>query len=280
MTAVPNVRLNLPNTLGSVSLVHEALIGLAARLALDPLETNDLDTAVTEICKNVVYHAYEGADGPLEVRVHVLAGALEVVVRDRGIGIRPHVGERTQPHSGIGLPIVHALTQSITFSKRDGGGTEVRMLFAAHDAAELEPLGPGELQSPAAEDFEPAHRIAIALAPDSVAEAILPRVLGALAAQADLSDDRASDVRLLARALAAGAGNSTAGAHLAVAATVAPGSLELRVGPLRAGGARALLKAGAGGGGGERPLESLADDHRVSAAGSAELLELRVSERP
>src|SRR5271163_3915315 len=105
MTETPNVCITLSNSPENLAVVHQTLAGLGGILGLDALDSNDLETAVIEVCKNVVYHAYEGQEGPLELEIHTLAGAVEVVVRDHGIGIRPHVGERTLPHTGIGLPI-------------------------------------------------------------------------------------------------------------------------------------------------------------------------------
>jgi anti-sigma regulatory factor (Ser/Thr protein kinase) len=279
MAEVPNVRLKLSNAPESVSVVHQALAGVCEILGLDPLETNDLDTAVTEVCKNVVLHAYEGQEGSLQVEVYALPAAVEVVVRDRGIGIRPHVGERTQPHTGLGLPIVHALTQRLGFRKLGGGGTEVRMQFAVPQALALEALtedrsgsqiaGEGALASPSA--------IEIALAPSAVARAVLPRVLGELAQRACFCGERVADVQLLAGSLAAIGLDSLAAGHLCVAVELAPRSLELRTGPLRPGSAARLLDSGSDGLG--AAIERLASDHRVAPFDSAEMLELSLLER-
>lgn len=277
MAEVPNVRLSLSNTPESVAVVHQALAGVADSLGLDALETNDLDTAVTEICNNVVLHAYEGQEGSLEVEVYALPGAVEVVVRDRGIGIRPHVGERTQPHTGLGLPIVHALTQRLGFRKLAGGGTEVRMQFAVTPAVALEALAEDGSGSHIVGEGELASAIEMALAPSAVARAVLPRVLGTLAERARFCGERVGDVQLLAGSLAANARDSTAAGHLCVAVKLAPRSLELRVGPLRPGSAGSLLDATDEGLG--AAIERLASDHRVAPFDSAEILELSLLER-
>jgi serine/threonine-protein kinase RsbW len=277
MVAIPNVRLSLSNSPESVPVVQQALAGVAASLGLDALETNDLDTAVTEVCNNVVHHAYEGQEGPLEVELYALAGALDVVVRDRGIGIRPHVGERSQPHTGLGMPIVHALTQRIAFSKLAGGGTEVRMQFTTPSAAALEPLEEGELESHVIGEAELASTIEMALAPSSVARAVLPRVLGALAQRARFSSEQIADVRRFSETLAANAGDAIGAGHLGVAVELAPRDLGLRIGPLRAGSATRLLDASTDGLG--PTIELRAGDARVVSSGSAEMLALRLLER-
>ena len=278
MAEIPNVCLKLSNSPESVLVVQQALAGVAENLGLDALEANDLNTAVTEVCNNVVLHAYEGQEGPLEVEVYALAEAVDVVVRDHGFGIRPHLGERTQPHTGIGLPMVHALTQYVGFSKLAGGGTEVRMQFATPQAAALEPLDEHGPRSGIAGGAELASTIELALAPSTLARAVLPRVLSVLAKRADFSTDRISDVQLLADALAANTRDSTSGSHLGVTVTLAPRDLELRIGPLRVGSARTLLDSPADGLG--PVIARLTDDPRVASWHSTETLALRLVERP
>jgi serine/threonine-protein kinase RsbW len=279
MAEVPNVRLKLSNTPESVSVVHHALAGVSEILGLDPLETNDLDTAVTEVCNNVVLHAYEGQEGSLEVELYALPAAVEVVVRDRGIGIRPHVGERTRPHTGLGLPIVHALTQRLGFRKLGGGGTEVRMQFAVPQALALEALAEDRSGSQIAGEgaLASARAIEIALAPSAVARVVLPRVLGELAQRACFCGERVADVQLLAGSLAAIALDSLVAGHLCVAVEPAPRSLELRMGPLRPGSAARLLDSGSDDLG--AAIERLGGDRRVAPFDSAEMLELSLHER-
>jgi anti-sigma regulatory factor (Ser/Thr protein kinase) len=185
MTEVPNVRLSLSNAPQSVAIVREALLGLAEILALDALETDDLCTAVTEACKNVVYHAYEGQEGPLELEVYTFAGVVDVVVRDHGIGIRPHVGERTQPHTGIGLPIVHALTHRVAYTNIAGGGTEMRMQFAMPGAPALEP----DPDAPEATALAGSEQT-LSVSPSGLSRAVVPRVLRAVRSSGASDADR------------------------------------------------------------------------------------------
>ncbi|HYB24524.1 MAG TPA: ATP-binding protein [Solirubrobacteraceae bacterium] len=180
MSEIPNVRLKLANRLQDVAVVRALLLGLAETLGLDALASDDLCTAVTEVCKNVVYHAYEGQEGPLELEIYTYAGAVEAVVRDHGIGIRPHVGERTLPHTGIGLPIVHALTQRVAYANIEGGGTEVRMRFALPGAVALEPLDTHELQPGELDPADAESPIELTLAPSALAASLLPQVRRAM----------------------------------------------------------------------------------------------------
>ena len=67
-------------------LVREVLAGVAEAAGLDAVTLNDVRTAVTEACNNVVLHAYERSEGPLEVEVYGTGNELEVLVRDHGSG--------------------------------------------------------------------------------------------------------------------------------------------------------------------------------------------------
>jgi serine/threonine-protein kinase RsbW len=242
MAEIPNVHLSLPNSAENVLVVRQALSGVAAVLALDAIETNDVNTAVTEACNNVVMHAYGGDDGPLEVDVYALPDSLTVVVRDRGSGIRPfdhdheREGERERvgAHTGMGIPVIEALSRRVEFTEPLDGGTRVRMEFDAPTAPALGPIGGGDddrrASAPDGRDPLPGA-IELQLAPNAIARAVLPRVLSALAARAYFSTDRIADVQLIADVLAANADDSIGASQLDVGVTIAPRKLELLVRP-------------------------------------------------
>jgi serine/threonine-protein kinase RsbW len=288
----PNVRLSLSNRSENVMLVREVLTGVAEAVGVDPNDLNDIRTAVTEACNNVVVHAYDGAEGPLEIEVYLSPSAIEVVVRDHGTGIRPHIGgEEDEGSSGIGLLVIQALVQRVAFtaaserSVRAGwDGTEVRMAFATPGLRSLEVLQNGsyeEFESAELCDTEPA-RLAITsvieVAPSGLARTVLPRLLCALAARAQFSTDRISDAQLIADALATHAFQSIGGGHLSLAVRVEPRDLELRIAPLRSGSASVLLVDSAVGGLGP-VIEKLTDNHKIAPIGSSEVLALRMVDR-
>ncbi len=276
MAEIPNVCLRLPNRPENVLVVRQALIGLADSLAFDGIETNDLSTAVSEACNNVVMHAYGGGEGPLEVDVYTRTDAIVVVVRDRGIGL-PARDEDEDGHAGIGIPVINALSRGVQFTDMAGGGTEVRMEFAAPRSAPLEPIdGDGSRFEPTTTTpAQSPSTVELRLASTALARAVLPRVLCALAARAHFSTDRISDVQLVADVLAANAVDAISATHLDIAITVAaPHNLDLRIGPLRSGRAESLVSAAADG---MAPvIERLTEIRRVARADSAETLELRL----
>jgi serine/threonine-protein kinase RsbW len=274
----PNVSLTLSNQPDNVLLVRETLGGVAETVGVDGVDLNDIRTAVTEACNNVVLHAYEGEEGPLQIEVYLNPSAIEVVVRDFGTGIKPRIRSEEEAALGIGLSIIQALSPRVEFKDVTGGGTEVRMEFATLSAQALEALAPSDFRPPAVEQAQLATTTGVALAPNALARKVLPRVICVLAARAHFSTDRISDAELVADALTSQAQESSRGEHLSLSVCVEPRSLELRVGPLDSGSAARLISSEVGGVG--PVIEKLTDDRSVaSAEGTAEMLALRLSDQ-
>lgn len=281
MSETANVWLTLSNKAENVLLVRQALSGLAEMIHLDPVELNDVSTAVSEACNNVVLHAYEGRPGELEVEIHA-GRALEVVVRDRGVGIQPRQIDHEEMAGGIGLPVIRALTHEVEFKDVAGGGTEVKMRFETAHSQSLQ-LGQedssAQAHAVAGSVPEGEDRLAIAVGPPTLARAVLPRVLSALAARAYFSTDRISDTQLLADAILAQAEDSFDRSRLNVEVEVKPRDLQLRIGPLREGSAEAVLAAATIDGLGS-VFERLADDREITSQdGGSETLALRLADR-
>jgi len=84
--------------------------------------------AVTEAVTNVVRHAYPGSIGPIKLSVEALAGELEVIVADEGIGTRAST-LRDDPGLGIGLALMAELCASVRIEPTVTG-TTITMRFA------------------------------------------------------------------------------------------------------------------------------------------------------
>jgi serine/threonine-protein kinase RsbW len=272
MTGVPNVCLTLSNQPENVVLVRETLSGLAEAVGVDGIGLNDIRTAVTEACNNVVLHAYEGEEGPLQVELSLAPGAVEVVVRDHGTGIRPRIRSDEEDALGIGLSIIQALAPRVEFKDVEGGGTEVRMEFATPRVEPLPALAGEGFEAPAVAPAALASTTGLALAPSVLAARVLPRVMCVLAARARFTTDRISDAEVLADALVSRGFDASARQHMTIFVQVGAREVELRVGPLGGGGAGRLISTGDSGIG--AVVERLTDERRISSEGAFEMLEL------
>ncbi len=278
MATLPNVRLDLTNRPENVLLVRETLTGVAVSVGLDGSDLSDARTAVTEACNNVVLHAYGDDEGPLQVDVDVSApGRLGVVVRDRGVGMSAAAGvgePSVEGDTGIGLPVIEALSETVEFAQTPGGGTEVRMTFLA-PRLRATPSGVADVPP---SGLESGGTATLTIAPVVLARAVVPRLLCVLAARANFSTDRISDSQLLADALVAHASGSISGSHLTLVVDVEPRDLEVRIGPLVAGRAAGLVRDSDVEGLGS-VLEKLADGHGVSRSDSHDMLTLTLRDR-
>ncbi len=105
---------------------------------------------------------------------------------------------------------------------------------------------------------------------------VLRRVVGMFAARADLPLDRLDDAVLVADLVAARAPAHVANATVDVALASSTRSLDLRVGPLRPGGAQALVVDAAVPGVGN-VIEQLADGLDIETEGEQEFLRVRLA---
>lgn len=236
----PSVSLEMDSSPETLTLVRGALGGVAEGLSLDPELLDDIKTAVSEACNNVVMHAYGEGSGPLRVALYVGPETIEVVVRDRGNGIAllAPSDDRLQ---GVGIPIMRALAQQTAFRPIDGGGTEVWMQFDGRRGGDLLYRQPAE----AAVEDGWSRRLdgdaVVSLSPVSFVGGVLGRLARALAARARFSLDRFSDVYLVTDALAAHAVQAASASRMAFGIATGPRHLEVTLGPLRPGGSEDLM---------------------------------------
>jgi hypothetical protein len=117
------------------------------------------------------------------------------------------------------------------------------------------------------------YRAAIACGP--LLTHVLDRLLGALAARADLSVDRLNDLALVGDAVSAAAADNVANGRLHVIATPTERGIDLSFGPFAPGGAARVRRAGGLPGGGDL-FAGVAKQVDVVQDGSSELLILRI----
>ena len=268
--ALATVRLELESRPECITLVRSTLAGLGEFLELDPELLDDLKTAISEACNNVVLHAYEGEPGPLIMSVEISSDSFEVLVRDRGVGLqRVASGDRM----GVGLAVISALANRAEFQSEPGEGTEVRMSFGATGVADRLLAG-GPLPT------APAHP-PIALSGDIVAYAappdLLPQVMGRLvraaAAGAHFAVDRFAALHHLTSEISLRVSEDGDGGEVAFSIVGRPRRLELRVAPVPAGSGDRLF-------GGPVPpsLEPIIENVSTEPFGAAELLRVVLTE--
>ena len=264
----PTVRLELESRPECLTLVRSALIGIGETLAFDPELLDDVKTAVSEACTNVVLHAYDGAVGPLAVAVAVGHDRVETSVHDRGSGIQ--AVSSAQDRMGVGLAVITALSERTEFISEPGEGTEVRMVFAGpvRDApATAEPSGPVSV-----ERYKPPlgleGRVIVFLSASGLLGAVLGRVARGMAAGAHFSVDAIAELPRLADLLAAHARLAATGDSLTFTLLAATRRLELTLFPFRPGTSTGL----------DLDLGSLSADLSVEAADDSETLRVVVSE--
>jgi serine/threonine-protein kinase RsbW len=268
------LQMSLPARAENVAVVRHALAGLADRIGMDEAGVADLKTVVTEACMNAVVHAYPTDEpGLLEVEATEELEGLTVVVRDYGMGIRPRP-DIDRPSLRIGLTLIAALSKSFEIKGGVDRGTEIRMhlpLRAMEGDGEHEPSPVRALAIDEAAEMRVGH-------PDLVAP-ILSRALGAFAARRAITVDRLSDTMLLSDAISASAPRSFEDGYVSLSIVDRDEGLELRVGPMKGGGAeqmRAGLSLPDVGG----SLESLADEVRVEQGADGEFLVIGIAALP
>jgi serine/threonine-protein kinase RsbW len=264
----PSIRLALESVPACVTLVRSMLSGLGEHLGLDPELLDDIKTAISEACNNVVLYAYSGESGPLVVELRIAADGLEMAVIDRGCGIRRVAAD--EDRMGVGLAVISALADSAEFTSEPDDGTTVRMSFGARGRSlERFVSSPNAFKAPPS---ELAGDVMLTVAPVELLGDVLGRVARAVAAGAHFSLDRFADLYLIVDELAAHAEAAALSGSVSCAISSRAGRLELGLGALRAGALGARL-------GDERDaisLSRLVDDLRIGPDGDGELLRLLV----
>ena len=106
-------------------------------LQLDPTleELGDIKTAVSEAVSNAIIHAYPETIGRVYLRARVFeGGVLDLIVRDRGVGIesieearRPMYTTGGAERSGMGFTIMESFMDTLRVRSAPGRGTVVSM---------------------------------------------------------------------------------------------------------------------------------------------------------
>jgi serine/threonine-protein kinase RsbW len=224
------VQLELESRPESVTLVRSTLAGLGEYLELDPELMDDLKTAISEACNNVVLHAYPEDTGPLAVSMTITEEDFAVSVRDQGVGI-----QRVSPavnRMGVGLAVISALARRAEFLSEPGQGTEVKMSFGNDGVgARAELAARGGIAS-VARPAQLTGDVLVTVGPPDLLLQVMGRLVRAVAAGSHFSVDRFGGLYRLTSAISAHAVELDDGGEVSFSIAGQPKHLELRVGPL------------------------------------------------
>ena len=118
------LRLALPTRPENLTLVRQALAGLADAHGIGEEPLGDLKQIATEGCMNAIVHAYPpDEEGRMEVSAFVANGAVELRIQDWGAGFRPRPADSGETSLRLGLPLIATLADSFQISSPAEGGT-------------------------------------------------------------------------------------------------------------------------------------------------------------
>lgn len=289
------LRLELPSTPESGTLLRALLMGVGHALGWDEELIDDIKTAVTEAANNVVLHAYGGGIGKLVLRLHVEGEWIEAVVCDEGRGL--HGVAIGEDHLHVGLPVIGSLAERVEFVSPPDGGTEVHMFFRCNARERRERRAGG--QRAWGPDPDTLSQILGSWTADSMATLIgeeallagdvvgvvfpatllgpaLGRLIRALAAGNHFRLDRFSKLRELTDTVGAHGRAAANHPRLAFAVITRDRRLELLTGPFAPGSGAVLTGDGAAGP--ASPLRELVDELSVESGPRGEIVRLVVSD--
>jgi serine/threonine-protein kinase RsbW len=115
-------RTEYPAELRSLLLVRKQMDKLLERRPVAREKRWDIRLAVTEVCSNVIRHAYPGAAGAFQVAAELGPGTLEVTVSDAGRGSTGSMVPK------VGMLLVHEASDAVSI-ENGNPGLIVRMCF-------------------------------------------------------------------------------------------------------------------------------------------------------
>ena len=129
------VTLEFPSRSVNESFARTAAACFAAQLDPTLEEINDIKTAVSEAVTNAIVHAYPTVIGKITLRLRILEDrSLEIVVRDKGVGIADVEQARTplfttgsEDRAGMGFTIMESFMDTLKVRSAPGKGTSVTM---------------------------------------------------------------------------------------------------------------------------------------------------------
>lgn len=135
MNIINEVTITFPSKSTNEGYARAAVSAFAAQLDPTLEEIGDIKTAVSEGVTNCIVHAYPDSVGKIYIRLRIFEGnILEIVIRDRGLGIQDIDAAKTPmfttggaDRSGMGFTIMESFTDSMKVRSKPNKGTTVTM---------------------------------------------------------------------------------------------------------------------------------------------------------
>ena len=127
--------LEFPSKSSNEAFARSAVSCFAAQMDPTMEELGDIRTAVSEAVTNAIVHGYPQEQGCITVRCRILKDhVLDIVVKDRGVGIRD-IDQARRPmfttggadRSGMGFTIMESFMTELDIQSEPGKGTTVHM---------------------------------------------------------------------------------------------------------------------------------------------------------
>lgn len=135
IVTLETTELKLPSRVGAVEEGAAAIAEFVSRLGITEDVAFGIDMAVREALTNAVVHGNKlDETKPVEVRLKSSPKALEITVRDQGLGFNPEVvpdptkEENILKPTGRGIFFMRNFMDEVDWSIHPDGGTVVRMI--------------------------------------------------------------------------------------------------------------------------------------------------------
>ncbi len=136
MAVLDRYVLNITSRPENLARVAEFIAEVAANFGLTDQETYNIQMAVDEAVTNIIEHAYEGGEGPIEVIVERHGDDFVVTLRDHGKTFDPtsinepdvNASLEDRDIGGLGLYFMRRLMDEVEFHFNQSGWNELTML--------------------------------------------------------------------------------------------------------------------------------------------------------
>ncbi len=136
MTTLDRYVLTITSRPENLARLAEFIAEVAANFGLTDQEAYNIQMAVDEAVTNIIEHAYEGAEGPIEITAERRSDDFVVTLRDHGQPFDPEMVAEPDINApleergigGLGLYFMRKLMDEVTFRFGEDGWNELTMI--------------------------------------------------------------------------------------------------------------------------------------------------------